>query len=253
MALYSERWDKAARTITAQGISGTRVYFDNPDKPTIDSLPVVDETPWNDNLANAGLLARQIHSAAYAFPAGGSTILYEHTVEYSTNSGGETSWRFPTDPDARSWQYGGEIVSVRDPTGWTWPDASALSQQVYKKISTGSFTIARTFNSKLEADGFRLSIQTTYGGRVNSVAFEGYGAGVVLLEGYSGSTTTNADGDPAWVFQMLFRWRVIPDNTIVINHWNYVMRGDTGTWDTPLDPNGDTLYPETADFNALLP
>ena len=90
-------------------------------------------------------------------------------------------------------------------------------------------------------------------GTINDAAFEGFEQGQVYFAGISGGTAYDSDGEKFWKFDLNFMFRIIQDDTITADDWNYIAR-DNGAWDRPNDSaSGDGNYLYTSkSFSTLI-
>lgn len=180
-----------------------------------------------------------------------NTPIYKFT--FATQQGSVNA--INTDPAARKYSGGGEVVCVNG-REWYWAsDKKPINKDtIYKRIAQG--TIGRS-KGPMTTGGKDSWITTAIGllGKVNNGAFCGFPKGCVLFDSFTGGSSYK-DGVIRWTFECSFTWRIINDATTAISAdtWQYVWRTDKPGWDKPTDTvgaGGNLLYVE-GDLESLF-
>lgn len=167
----------------------------------------------------------------------------KYVATYDTNStsaSGSTS--VPTDTASRSFSGAAEAVSIESTpgNGWRWEGSTEpVSQQVFKNIFTGEFTIPKSGMTSAEKATWLAEVVSN-AHCINDDTFEGFAEGRVLFVGIDGGTSRESNGDLVWSFNMIFRFRIIKDplSSFTQDDWLYLWDKDQGKWDKPEWYNG---------------
>jgi len=236
--------------------SGTEVYIRHDDAAggiDLASLPILGTTPMLDPAG--GTIATCIVRRKDVRYIDNDPATPEYTFGYSTQKGASPGRGVNTDPATRRFDLGGEVVSIPEGNlAWYWTtDHKSISQAIYKKIITGSFTIPKGPLTTAQKTTF-IGLVKSQAGTICDAAFEDFSEGQVLFEGLSGGTTY-LEGELRWQFDMSFAFRLINDalTAITQDDWLYIWREDQAIWDKPTDSPGvaNFLYSKST-FSSLI-
>ena len=242
--------------VTEDGVTGQRGYIQ--ETGGADTLPSIGDA-FDGTYTNS--LARKIRARNYHQESGTDKLIY--IVSYSTQSPSPIPQQ--PDDDERRYQFGGEIMSLDDPSQaaapvWEWDSDSAdVTQPMFLTNIIGTITRTKRFASDAAKSTFFTTNASGYFqfhiGTINTVAFEDMRIGSVLFSGISGGTEYDSAGDRLWAFELEFTYRFIRDEAVAITQddWLYLWRkGEDAKWDKPKSKTGAKFLYAKTDLTALF-
>ena len=268
---YKELVDRYLIETTQGGLEGTRAFYEDANGTL--TLPALNSAFKKFNGSTiSNLRARRLRETIFAPSDNRSTWKPLIVVSYSTNASGggkNGAAGITSDPDQdeRRFDLGGEIITVREPAGWTWSvGGNTVDQPMFIANVMGTFTIKKTLTSDADKKTWLQDKVIPLAGTINDREFEDFRTGQVLFSGINGGTQYDEVGDRTWVFELNFTFRVLKGGRLVnvggINFaadvaggairqddwlylWNKapVSGGASAGWDKPVDANNNNpLY-----------
>jgi len=214
------------------GQYGTRTFIEASALPHLSSqdLPVIGD-PWDDEHSSC-----LVKSVEESYLNENSICPKTWVVVYSSaNQQIETGQKETDYPTSLS--SGSEFITwtpPKAPVTWQWAaDNKAITQVVFKNTILTTISLKRVIK---DIDWF-MTLSATNSGRVNNNPWYGRPVGGVLYEGCGAEEFRSKIGARRWLVTLNFVYRTIPELTdlnIVNDHWQYILREDTGLWDKPM-------------------
>lgn len=252
---YKEIIDEYELQRTEDGITGRRVYIQDPSGP-VANLPVVGESLMIDvdDATIAGCKCRSLNSV---YRDG----IPHHVANYSTrDSVVEFSGsRISKDSQYRRFEGSAESVAIGDVASnyFYWDGTTDIPiQALSKQIFAGQFSIPVSNLSESEKNTF-LSTVATLAGTINDAAYEGFREGAVKFDHISGGSYYDEGGNLRFAYDLVFSYRLINDDfaAITADDFLYVFDQSSGTWKKPFVRGSsppEYLY-KKASFTAFNP
>ncbi len=260
-------------TVTAEGIRGKRTFLQFNDLPGgIDpaSLPVVGTSTMVDLDGNSisACICRSSRAIFFAGDGNSRGIECDYSTEVTSSSRSGGSGIGPKDPASRTYELSLEEQTIMTGSSdgkiakFEFEGAAAGTEYADQAVPifamVGALTIPHENQAmtSTERDAF-LTLCLAYGRSINNAAFEGYNAGQVRFDGYSGADYYNEDGEQRWAYELHFSVRLIgtdlsSDAAITEDDWLYQINEKEGTYRKLKNHGtGKYLYAKK-DFAALI-
>jgi len=234
-------------SLNEDGQSGTRRFIDATatTQGTEVALPSLGDA-WDDNYPNLLLTNIRI---AYINNNDLCPFVYECTYSARPDS---TSTFADEEDLPTSISSGVEFISLQTKSGsWTWEsDGTKLADTsaIFKTTSVTNISMRRTIKDLKEFATGSIALN----GCLNDLPWFGFARGTVMYMGFDAEETRTPHlNSRRWNITLKFSVRQVIAYDNGTEGWNYILREDTGKFDSPIVGTPGTYLYEYTDFAVL--